>query len=289
MALERRPARAKLNLFLHVLGRRANGYHELDSLIVFTGLADEVRAGPADRLSLTRGGPFAERLAASLGEGDDDLLLRAARALDPERTAALALDKNLPPASGMGGGSSDAAAGLRALDALWDLDLDEARLAEIGLGLGADVPACLAQPRAVRIGGVGERVVPVGPLPPAPALVVNPGVALATPDVFRARNGSFSAPAPSWPAPTSPGALAEWLAPLRNDLEAPAIALAPVVGEVLDRLAALPGVRLARMSGSGATCFALFDSEAAAAVGRDEIAAARPEWWCRATRLEAGT
>lgn len=114
-------------------------------------------------------------------------------------------------------------------------------------------------------------------------------MALATPDVFRARAGGFSEPAPDWPTPASPGALADWLAPLRNDLEAPAIGLAPIVGEVLDLLAALPDVRLARMSGSGATCFALFDSEAAAADGRDEIADARPEWWCRATRLEAGS
>ena len=285
---ERRPARAKLNLFLHVLGRRPNGYHELDSLIVFTGLADGVSAAAADRLSLTRTGAFAGRLAASLAADDDDLMLRAARALAPGRGAALGLEKNLPPAAGMGGGSSDAAAALRALVSLWRLDMDEASLAEIGLGLGADVPACLAQPGAVRIGGVGERVSPIGPIPPAPVLVVNPGVALSTAEVFRAREGGWSPPAPAWDGASTVADLAAWLAPLGNDLEAPARRLAPVVDEVLARLRTLPGVLLARMSGGGATCFALFDTGAAAGAARDLVQAERPGWWCRATCLAVG-
>ncbi len=285
MTVARRLARAKLNLFLHVLGRRPDGYHELDSLIVFTDLADRVEAQSSPTLTLSRSGPFARRLAASLARDEDDLMLRAAGALDGARRAALKVEKNLPPSAGVGGGSSDAAATLRALDTLWNLNLGEAALARLAITLGADVPACLAQPEAVRIGGVGERLARLRGLPPVAVLVVNPGVGLATAEVFRAADGAWSRPAPESPGFATARDLAEWLRPLGNDLEVPAIRLAPVVDEVLSRLRTAPDVLLARMSGSGATCFALFEFSAGARAARDRLAAERPGWWCVATAL----
>ena len=269
------PAPAKVNLFLHVTGRRADGYHLLDSLVVFAGAQDAVRAAAAPGLTLVVDGPE----AGALGQEPDNLVLRAARALADAAglapRAALILDKVLPVASGIGGGSADAAAALRALNLLWGLGWSEARLAEVALPLGADIPACVAS-RPVRMGGIGEVLGPAPLLPGFGILLANPRVALATPSVFRARGGAFSPPASLPVRWDDAAALARDLAMLRNDLEAPAVALCPPVAEVLAALRALPGCLLARMSGSGATCFALF-AEADAA--RQAAAALPGAWW----------
>jgi 4-diphosphocytidyl-2-C-methyl-D-erythritol kinase len=268
-------APAKVNLYLHVTGRRADGYHLLDSLVVFPAVGDFVRAAPADVLSLVVEGPFGVALASEA----DNLVLRAARALGgtpggATRGARIALEKWLPVASGIGGGSADAAAALRLLSRMWNLP---AVTVPVALALGADVPVCLAS-RPARMGGVGEALAAAPGLPTVGRVLVNPGVALTTGEVFRARTGGFSPPAElpvSWP---EAAAMAGDLARLRNDLEPPAIALRPAIGTVLAALAAAPGCLLARMSGSGATCFGLFaDAEGAEAAAR---ALARPGWWC---------
>lgn len=277
-------APAKVNLYLHVTGRRADGYHLLDSLAVFGPAADRLALAPADDLSLALDGPYGGALAAE----PDNLVLRAARALAeaaglPAR-AALRLTKRLPVASGIGGGSADAAAALRGLDRLWGLGLGEARLAAIAAPLGADIPVCVAS-RPARMAGVGE-VLSAGPaIPTCGLLLVNPGAALATPAVFGARTGGFTPPATlpaAWPdAPT----MARDLAALRNDLEMPAIALCPPVAEVLAALRSLPGCLLARMSGSGATCFGLFPDAATADAAASALPAA---WWRDAGGLYGG-
>ena len=269
------PAPAKVNLSLLVTGRRADGYHLLDSLVVFGPAADTVHASLAPDLTLTVEGPF----AAGLGAEPDNLVLRAARALAAQSRvttgAALVLEKHLPVASGIGGGSADAAATLRVLCRLWDLCLDERALAGIALGLGADVPVCLGS-RPARMTGVGEVVTAMAPLPRCGLLLANPGVAVATADVFRARQARFSQSAPlpeAWP---DAAALARTLQGLGNDLEAPALVVAPAIGQVLAALRNLPGCLLARMSGSGATCFALFADPAHAEAG---AALLPPVWW----------
>ncbi len=271
-------ARAKVNLFLHVLGRRADGYHLLDSLVVFAEAADVVRAEPADSLSLTLSGPFASYLEA----GDGNLVLRAARALARETGtgagARLTLDKQLPIASGIGGGSADAAATLRVLNRLWRLGLEEARLAALALPLGADVPVCLAS-RPARMGGIGEVLAPAPQLPRFGLVLANPGLPLATPAVFAARTEPFDTRADLPQSWKTAQAMARDLARLRNGLEAAARALCPTLGTVLNALAALPGALLARLSGSGPTGFALF---ATAKEANDAAALLRrlhPDWW----------
>ncbi|WP_298214496.1 4-(cytidine 5'-diphospho)-2-C-methyl-D-erythritol kinase [Acidocella sp.] len=263
-------APAKVNLYLHVTGKRADGYHLLDSLAVFPAVGDRVEAEAAAELSLDLGGPFG---AALRGE-TDNLLLRAARALAPGRGAALRLEKNLPVASGIGGGSADAAAALRVLSRLWGVNA--ADLPRLALGLGADVPVCLRRAPA-RMQGIGELLAPAPRLPEFGILLANPGVAVSTPAVFKARTGGDSSPAPLPPLWPDATAMAQDLARCRNDLQAAAIGLQPVIGTVLAALAALPGALLARMSGSGATCFALFTTpgEARAAAARLNPAA----WW----------
>jgi 4-diphosphocytidyl-2-C-methyl-D-erythritol kinase len=278
------PAPAKVNLYLHVTGRRADGYHLLDSLAVFGPAADRLALAPADDLSLALDGPF----GAALDAEPDNLVLRAARALAaaagvPAR-AALVLTKRLPIASGIGGGSADAAAALRGLDRLWGLGLGEARLAALAAPLGADIPVCVAS-RPARMAGVGEVLLAAPAIPESGLLLVNPGVALATPAVFKARAGGFTPPAAlpaGWP---DAAAMAGDLAALRNDLEAPAIALCTVVAEVLAALRALPGCLLARMSGSGATCFGLFADPLAARAAALQVPGG---WWRDAGGLYGG-
>jgi 4-diphosphocytidyl-2-C-methyl-D-erythritol kinase len=262
-------APAKVNLFLHVTGKRADGYHVLDSLAVFPAVGDVVGAHAADELSLKISGRFGAVLQAEA----DNLLLRAARALCPGAGVALSLEKNLPVASGIGGGSADAAAALRLLAELWET---EAPLHEIALGLGADVPVCLDSAPA-RMGGVGEILRPAPRLPSFGMVLVNPGVAVPTPSVFRARQGAFSAPAELPEAWEDASAMVRDLARTTNDLQAPAIGIEPVIGEVLAMLENLPGALLARMSGSGATCFAIFATQAAATAAAEAID--RPESW----------
>ncbi len=272
---------------MHVVGRRADGYHLLDSLIAFADIGDRVTAAPAATLSLTVGGPEAGALG---GLGDDNLVLRAARHLRARdgvaAGAALHLDKHLPAASGIGGGSSDAAATLRALAALWHRPLDPAAPATAAwaTALGADVPACLAA-TPLRVGGIGEILDPAGPLPAMGLVLANPRRQLSTAAVFGRRQGAFGPTAQPVAIPRDPAAFAAMLAESRNDLTEAAIGLVPEIATVLDRLGHLPGTLLARMSGSGATCFALFaDREEAARAGA-ALAAAEPRWWVRAGAL----
>ena len=282
-------APAKVNLYLHVTGRRADGYHLLDSLVAFVDIGDRLRAEPATSLSLTVDGPEAADLAAV---GGDNLVLRAARLLaDQAGTtagAALHLDKHLPVAAGIGGGSSDAAAALLALRRLWRLPLDDNALCELGVRLGADLPACLYR-RAVWVAGIGERLEPAGPLPEPGILLVNPRRALSTATVFAARRGPFSDVGRFAPMPNKASALAGALMPCRNDLTEAAIRLVPEIATVLARLGRLPGSLLARMSGSGGTCFALFEDRAAAEEARALITAAEPRWWCAAVGFVSET
>ena len=284
------PAPAKINLALHVIGRRVDGYHELDSLVAFASVHDTVRAQTADALTLSIAGPGAASLASL--PADDNMILRAARRLAEIAGirvphAALALEKILPIASGIGGGSADGAAALLALRDLWRLDMDEARLAEAALSLGADLPVCLGSRPSI-MQGIGERLSPAPALPALGILLVNPRVALPTPDVFRALAGKFGQPMTLDYRAGDAASLLANLRVLRNDLQAPAISLAPVVADVLAALDALAGARLARMSGSGATCFALFDTEAAAQDAGRVMRAAHEGWWSAAGCLIAG-
>lgn len=277
-------APAKLNLYLHILGRRGDGYHLIDSLVAFASVHDTLAVEAADELTLSLEGPFAAALAAE----PDNLVLRAARLLAREAGVAprakLRLIKRLPLASGIGGGSADAAAALKALRRLWGLSLPDGELARIALALGADLPVCL-EGRSAFVGGVGEALAPAPALPEAGLLLVNPGVALATPAVYRARAGAFSLPARFADRPQDARGLAALLAPRRNDLTDAASSLCPAIGEVLAALADARGCRLARMSGSGATCFGLFDDGAAAR--RAARALVRPGWWLAPGRLVA--
>lgn len=268
-------APAKVNLTLHVTGRREDGYHLLDSVVVFAGAGDLIRARPAPALTLEISGAF----SAGLEQEPDNLVLRAARLLAAEtgRTpeASLTLEKNLPVASGIGGGSADAAATLRLLSRFWGVPPCTPELAQ---RLGADVPVCL-HGRAARMRGIGEVLEPLAALPSVGLLLVNPGIPLATADVFRARRGGFSVPAPMPPSWDDAGQFAAWLRLGSNDLEPAAREIRPEINIVLDAIAATPDCLLARMSGSGATCFGLFPNSEAAT--RAAAAIRRPGWWCR--------
>jgi 4-diphosphocytidyl-2-C-methyl-D-erythritol kinase len=282
-------APAKVNLTLQIVGKRPDGYHLLDSLVAFTAYGDTVEAAHADGLRLRLDGPFGAPLRTDTAE---NLIVKAARLLAAaagiEPRAELRLIKRLPVASGIGGGSSDAAAALRALSRLWRLDLADSDMQAIALKLGADVPVCLKSMSA-RLEGIGERVTPVATLPPAPIVLVNPMVGLATPKVFGARSGGFSAgagTAGAVPAPLADArALAAALAPYPNDLTTAAIGLLPVIGDMLSLLEVQPGSLAARMSGSGATCFGLFQTAAEAEGAARQIQASQPGWWCVATEL----
>ena len=269
---------------MHVVGRRADGYHLLDSLVAFADIGDSVTAAPDDALTLTLSGPEATTLAKT---GDDNLVLRAARAYVAHHGvaagAALRLVKNLPVASGIGGGSSDAAATLRALAALWNLPLGEAAM-RIAASLGADVSACL-DGRPVWVGGIGERLDPLPNLPPVGILLANPRRELPTAAVFRARQGDFTTERFVRATPRHAVGLFGLLRQCRNDLTDAAIGLVPEIAVVLDRLAALPGAYLSRMSGSGATCFALFPDRTAAENAAATLTAAEPKWWVAAGAL----
>ena len=270
-------APAKINLYLHVTGRRPDGYHLLDSLVAFAGIGDWVSAAPAAALHLTVTGPF----AGAAGANEDNLVLRAARGLAAlfgvKAGAQLTLDKQLPVAAGLGGGSSDAAAALRLLLDLWRASPEPRDLDRLALSLGADLPVCLRGRPAVMT-GIGEQVAPTA-LPPAFLVLANPRIALSTPRVFAALAGRFSPPPPAWAPPSDLAGLVAALAARSNDLQPAAIELVPEVGHVLDRLACLPGALLARMSGSGATCFALFAEAEGAKTAAAQLAAGEPGWW----------
>lgn len=277
-------ARAKVNLTLHVVGRRADGYHLLDSLIAFADIGDTVRAEPADGFHLAVDGPTAALLPA----GGDNIVARAAHALATHAgrraDAAITLTKRLPVAAGIGGGSADAAATLVALARLWRLALPEFEMMALALALGADVPVCL-RGRATQLSGIGEGLEPAVALPPAWLVLVNPMQPCPTPAVFKARGGPFSAAAPLAEPPADACALAAALALRRNDLTEAAVKVVPAIAESLARLAGCPGCLLARMSGSGATCFGLFADPEAAEAAAAAITAARPAWWAAAAAL----
>jgi 4-diphosphocytidyl-2-C-methyl-D-erythritol kinase len=285
--------RAKVNLTLRVVGRRTDGYHDLESVVAFADCADRLSLTPGDHLTLETTGPLAD----ACGEQADNLVLKAAQLLGERlhgmRTGAFVLDKVLPVAAGIGGGSADAAAALRLLARLNNLGFDDPRLTQVALQTGADVPVCLAS-RACDMTGVGETLLPLS-LPELPCVMVNPRVAIATRDVFRAlglRSGELLVGAAdvirtdSWPE--AGASVQDWIEALsqgRNDLEAPARRIQPVIGEVLGLLAAADGARLARMSGSGATCFAIFEHPAAAQRAAQRIGRDQPKWWVHAGTL----
>lgn len=272
-------AHAKINLALHVRARELDGYHRIETLFVFAEDGDVLSVEPSNSIGLTISGPFADALA---GE-QDNLVLRAARALamagEISTGAALRLEKKLPVASGIGGGSADAAAALRLLHRFWGLSLDPAALERIARLLGADVPACLMS-APVRGDGRGDELRPVNRLglDGMPLLLVNPSVALSTGAVFKGWDAIDRGPL----IDADPLAAAR---AGRNDLETPARAIVPEIGSVITLLEAMPGTTLSRMSGSGATCFALFESEQACAAADAEIARLQPGWWRLKTAL----
>ena len=282
-------APAKVNLTLRVVGRRADGYHDIESLVVFAAVGDALAFTPARALALTVRGPT----AASSGNIADNLVLKAARALaervEGMKLGRFALSKRLPVAGGLGGGSADAAAALRLLARANRMALDDPRLMQAARATGADVPVCLdPRPRFMR--GIGDILSDPLDLPRLAAILVNPGVAVATRDVFAALHleTARNAGAPSSSLPIggeTRAALLRTLAKSRNDLEKPAISLQPMIAEALSALRALAGCRLARMSGSGATCFGLFDGSRAAIAGARALRARHPGWWVRATVL----
>jgi 4-diphosphocytidyl-2-C-methyl-D-erythritol kinase len=289
-------APAKINLTLRVLGRRADGYHELESLVAFAGVGDALTFAPGGALTLAVSGPTAQ----AAGDNADNLVLKAARALAGGiaglTLGGFALSKRLPVAAGLGGGSADAAAALRLLARANGVALDDPRLMQAAQATGSDVPVCLdPKPRLMR--GVGDVLSAPLDLPRLFTVLVNAGVAVSTRDVFAALNlasvpasGGASSPTPlvseGWGG--EPTAFVAALAKERNDLEAPAIELEPAIANVLAVLQALPGCRLARMSGSGATCFGLFPTNAAAAAAARTLRVGYPQWWVRATVLGAG-
>lgn len=267
------PAPAKVNLTLHVTGRRDDGYHLLDSLVVFADIGDSITLRPgATRLQVT--GP----MACDVPTGPENLVLRAAALMGAE--ADITLDKHLPAAAGIGGGSSDAAACLRAI-----ARLTGARLPDDVLALGADLPVCLLA-RAARMRGIGEEITPLARLPVLHAVLVNPRIAVSTPAIFKrlARRDNPAMPArlPGWHTAEN---LIHWLATQSNDLEDPAIAEAPVIADVLQSIAETEGSALARMSGSGATCFGLYPDAQTAQQAARALHHDHPEWWVMPTRL----
>jgi 4-diphosphocytidyl-2-C-methyl-D-erythritol kinase len=285
--------RAKVNLTLRVVGRRVDGYHDLESVVAFADCADRLTLMAGPELKLDTTGPLAD----ACGETSDNLVLKAARLL-AERVPNLALgaftlEKILPVAAGIGGGSADAAAALRLLARFNNLAPDDARIREVALKTGADVPVCLSS-HACDMTGVGEALLPLSP-PKLPSVLVNPRVPVATKDVFEAlglRHGELLVgatdviEAPAWP--DEGASISDWveaLAGVQNDLEAPALRIQPVIADVLSALRAGPGTLLARMSGSGATCFAIFSSPSDAASAARTIATDHPAWWVHAGDL----
>ncbi|HEY5126853.1 MAG TPA: 4-(cytidine 5'-diphospho)-2-C-methyl-D-erythritol kinase [Bradyrhizobium sp.] len=282
--------RAKVNLTLRVVGRRADGYHELESVVAFADCADRLSLTPGPKLDLKTTGP----LAQACGDTADNLVLKAAQRLGERvpdlRLGEFILDKVLPVAAGIGGGSADAAAALRLLARANGLSLDDARLIEVAQLIGADVPVCLAS-RACVMTGVGESLLPLA-LPKMPCVMVNPRVPVATKDVFKAlglRNSELLVGATdviratAWPERGA--SVEDWvevLAESSNDLEAPATRLQPVIGQVLSALSATDGAWLARMSGSGATCFAIYENTAEAHRASQKIQRDHPGWWVHA-------
>lgn len=283
-------AHAKINLALHITGKRADGYHELDSLVVFAAVADVVSTTMADALSLTVRGHDADALQAE----QNNSVMVAARALldyadaekiNPTGTGAeFILDKNLPVEAGIGGGSADAAATLRALNQLWNLQFPQHTLEQIGAKLGADVAICVGS-QTCRMGGIGERLEPLraGHMPRLDLVLVNPGLAVSTPDVFRALENPSQSALPAFPRDNDLSSWLAWLSTSRNDLFQPARGLCPDIDQVISELDN-SGARMSRMSGSGATCFGIFEDRIAAHNAVRNVRNSHPNWWVRATQ-----
>lgn len=263
-------APAKINLTLHITGQRADGYHLLDSLVCFAHVGDVVTAARADTTQVTVSGPF----AAGVPTGPDNLVARAADLLSV--AADIHIEKNLPVASGIGGGSADAAAAVQALTSLYNIPVPSP---DTLLSLGADVPVC-ALGDVVRMRGIGEQLDLISGTPLSwPMVLVNPGVAVSTADIFARLTDKTNPPMSEPLEDIQSDAFPDWLATQRNDLETAAIVCAPVIGTVLSTLRAYDGCRIARMSGSGATCFALFDTDEQASAAVEAITTAQPNWW----------
>ncbi|MDQ8730790.1 4-(cytidine 5'-diphospho)-2-C-methyl-D-erythritol kinase [Bradyrhizobium sp. LHD-71] len=293
MTVLKERARAKVNLTLHVLGRRGDGYHDLESLVAFADCADALTFSEGESFSLAVTGPR----AADCGDLTDNLVAKAERLLAERvpklKSGAFVLDKHLPAAAGIGGGSADAAATLRLLAGANDIARDDVRVIAAAQAAGADVPVCLLS-SACMMRGAGERVTPL-PLPRLPCVLVNPGVPVPTKDVFAAiglkAGETFTPPSGAtadiaWPTASSPPTA--WLAAIksgRNDLEPVAVKIQPVIAEVLALLGSAKGCTLSRMSGSGATCFGLFDTDASAATAAASLKSAHPTWWVEASGL----
>lgn len=268
-------AAAKINLTLHVVGQRADGYHLLDSLVMFADVGDVIRVDAAATTSLTITGPMASQLPVNT----DNLVLRAAHLLG--QTGEIILEKNLPVASGMGGGSADAAATLRALSSFRKTPVPKS----VAAALGADVPVCLGQV-AARMTDIGTTVLPLPDLPELYAILVNPRVGVSTPEVFQHLDKKQNNPMPARiPTQISVDEFIKWLSEQRNDLQSPAIASQPVIADVLAALDDLPNVLLHRMTGSGASCFALFKSYDLAVENADALRQTHPDWWIEPARL----
>jgi len=278
-------APAKVNLFLHVGDRRPDGFHDLQSLVVFTRTGDELSFSPSEGFKLDIEGPFANALTSD----PDNLVLKAARALAAhagmQDGAHIVLTKNLPVASGIGGGSADAAAALRGLAKLWKLNLPHDVLHKIGETLGSDVPVCV-ESNSAWMEGRGENVTELSGIPKVPIVLVNPGVAVSTGKVFAALKERRGVGLPRPPKMQNAADLATYLKTTGNDLEAPARGIAPIIGEVLDALAAQPGALLSRMSGSGATCFGMFENTSAAQNASTAMRARQRSWWVVATTTD---
>lgn len=274
-------ARAKVNLALHITGQRQDGYHLLDTLVAFPDIGDRISVDQADKLKLTIDGPFAETLSADSGE---NLVLKAAKMLgrdlkDRSQTASIHLNKNLPIASGLGGGSANAAAVLSALNIHWQLNLSAPVLADRAQELGADVPMCLIQ-KPLRAQGIGADISLQPAFPSCGMLLINPGVPISTPGVFKRLIQKKNSPLPELPKTwESFDHLVLWLGQSRNDLEDTACQIAPVIKDVLTWLNARQTCRFARMSGSGATCFGLFATVKDAEDAASAVRAERPGWW----------
>lgn len=268
--------RAKINLTLHVTGQRSDGYHLLDSLVMFTTAADILHVAPADNLTLAIEGPFSDALIPDR----NNLVLRAANAFKSDKGASITLIKNLPVASGIGGGSADAAAALRALSQLWDLPLPAP---DDILSLGADVPVCMTS-ELTRMTGIGDGLARFGPAPMLDMLLVNPGVGVSTEQVFGALTSKINPPMQNpMPDPFATSDWLEWLKAQRNDLEDAARIAVPEINDVLTALSGTKGVHIARMSGSGATCFAIYEDAETRDAAASALSAAHPSWWVAPT------
>jgi 4-diphosphocytidyl-2-C-methyl-D-erythritol kinase len=278
------PAPAKLNLFLHICGRRADGFHLLDSLYVFTEFGDHVSLRPATNFDLQLSGEFSNAVAS----GEENIALKAARKLaryaNYDSGVSMHLEKNIPVGAGLGGGSADAGAALRGVRDLWNCPVSDSELQELALSLGSDIPACVMS-RACQVRGVGEWLIPVFITPEVWVLLVNPRIELLTAQVYRNYTGAFRKEISLPERINSFDELIALLTPVTNDLQEPAISMVPDIAKVITAIESTEGCRISRMSGSGATCFGLYESKDALMTAAREVEEAHPKWWCKATKL----